>query len=139
MRNLSKQTALCVSVLLSTTPVMAQNQLELILDGHAYGVNSNVTSNLANKTITVTDSEATNCLRPGNLTPLNNAGNFTLLTNNQAIGIVQSRYWVKNKLLFLTSETSNLICNNGIFVDRIFKEGFGEFISPFLIFADGFD
>ena len=116
----------------------AMDNLELILDGHAYTVNSNVNININQQTIFIAESDLFNCLRPDNLPPLNNAS-MTLIANNQDIGIEQFRYFVEGRLLFLTSETSNLICDNGAFVDQIFVQGFESPVSPFLIFGNGFD
>lgn len=103
---------------------MAQNPLELILDGYAYEVFSDVLIDLPNKTFTIADSEATNCLQPIGAIPLNTPGTFTLETNNQDIGIERNRLVVAANLLYLTSETSNLLCDNGVFVDQIFEQSF---------------
>ncbi len=116
----------------------AMGDLELILDGYAYAVNSNVNININQQTIFIAESDLFNCLRPDDLPPLNNAS-MTLIANNQDIGITQFRYYVEGRLLFFTSETSNLICDNGVFVDQIFVQGFERPVSPFLIFGNSFD
>lgn len=116
----------------------AFTDVEVILDGYAYAINSNLSINLGQQTITIPDSDLENCMRTGGLLPLNNAY-FTLLTNNQAIGIDQFKYFVESRLLYLTSETSNVVCDNGIFVDQIFDQGFEQPVSPFLIFSNGFE
>lgn len=117
---------------------LAMDNLELILDGHAYSVNSNVNININQQTIFIAESDLFNCMRPNGLPPLNNAS-MTLIANNQDIGIEQFRYYVEAQLLFLTSETSNLVCDNGVFVDQIFVQGFEQQVSPFLIFGNSFE
>ncbi|MCX7552708.1 hypothetical protein OS175_02355 [Marinicella sp. S1101] len=107
-----------------STNTLAQNPLELILDGYAYEVFSDVLIDLPNKTFTIADSAASNCLQPSGSTPLNTPGNFTLETNNQDIGIERNRLVVAANLLYLTSETSNLLCDDGVFVDQIFVQSF---------------
>ncbi len=101
---------------------LGQNNLIAILDGYAYLVTSDVMINLGQQSINFA-SDIENCLRPDNQPPLNNA-TLTLLTNNQNIGLDQFRYQIEERLLFLTSETSNLVCDNGVFVDQIFTNGF---------------
>jgi len=113
---------------------LAMNDLEVILDGYAYAVNSDVSINLEPQTIVV-DSELENCLRPNGQLPLNNAS-WTLTTNNQEIGIEHFRYAIESRLLFLSSETSNVVCDNGIFIDQIFVHGFE---SADTVFSQGFD
>jgi len=106
-----------------TSASYAMDDLEVILDGYAYTVYSNVTISLNLQFIFIADSDLVNCLRPNGLIPLNNA-DTTLITNNQGIGINKIRYAVESRLLFLTSETSNVVCENGLFVDQIFVQGF---------------
>lgn len=124
MKTLFNRKTCCVIALFSTHSIIAQNQLELILDGYAYQVNSDIVYNINNNTLSIAESDATDCMRPGDLLPLNSAGSMTLLTNSQSIGISRTRYLVEGNLLFLTSETSNLICNNGVFIDQIFVDDF---------------
>ena len=121
-----------------SSDALAMDNLELILDGHAYSVNSNINININQQTIFIAESDLFNCLRPDSLPPLNNAS-MTLIANNQDIGIEQFRYYVEAQLLFLTSETSNLVCDNGVFVDQIFVQGFEQQVSPFLIFGNSFE
>ncbi len=99
------------------------NQVEVILDGYAYAIFSDVSIDLDQNSINITDSEIENCLRGDGTLPLNTA-NLTLKTNSQNIGIANFRYLVDGRLLYLTSETSDLDCDNGIFVDQIFYQGF---------------
>ena len=113
----------------------ALNNLEVVLDGYAYAVNSDVTISLNQQFIFIAQSDLINCLRPDDLIPLNNA-DLTLITNNQGIGLEQFRYAVESRLLFLTSETNDLACDNGLFVDSIFSHGF-EPVD--LIFSGDFD
>lgn len=133
------QLALIGSITTFSIPAMSQNQLELVMDGYAYPIISDVVFNIDNRTITIAESETYNCLQFNQSLPLNSGTNFTLLTNNQSIGISNTKYSVDSNLLFFTSETNNLICDDGIDVDTIFTQGFEKFISPFVIFADGFD
>ena len=115
--------------------VSAFNDIELVLDGYAYAVSSDIAISLGQQTINIPDSDLENCLRPGNLIPLNNA-DLSLITNNQAIGISRFKYFVFGRLVFLTSETSNVVCDNGIFVDQIFVQSFEQ---DNLIFSNGFE
>jgi hypothetical protein len=99
------------------------NNIEVILDGFAYAIFSDISIDLEQKTIMIIDSEIENCLRSTGSLPLNTA-NLTLMTNNQDIGIEQFRYLVDSRLLYLSSETSDIVCDNGVFVDHIFYQGF---------------
>ena len=101
---------------------LALSNLEIVLDGYAYVTSSDVIINLEEQTINV-ESEIENCTRPNNQPPLNNS-NWTLITNNQEIGIEDFHYIIESRLLFLTSETSNVVCDNGLFIDQIFVDGF---------------
>ena len=121
-----------------SSSTVAMESVDLILDGYVYSVNSNVNINTNQLTIFIADTELENCLRPNGLAPLNNS-NMSLIANNQDIGVEQFHYFVASKLLFLTSESSNLVCDNGVFVDQIFVQGFERQVSPFLIFASSFE
>ncbi len=118
-----------------TTASFALNDLEVVLDGYAYVINSDVAINLSQQIIYIAESDLENCLRPNDLIPLNNV-DLTLITNNQGIGINQTRYAVESRLLFLTSESINLVCDNGVFIDQIFVQGFEP---PELIFKNGYE
>ncbi len=98
------------------------NNLEMVLDGYAYALNSDVTIDFDQQLISV-ESELENCLQNNNQAPLTNS-NWTLISNNEVIGIEQFRYHIESQLLFLTSETSNVVCDNGLFIDQIFVHGF---------------
>lgn len=132
--------ALLALAALSSLPLTSHAfvDIEVVLDGYAYTVNSDVAINLGQGTIIIPDSSLENCERPNALIPLNTAY-LTLITNNQDIGIDQFKYSVQSRLMFLTSETSNVVCDNGLFVDQIFGQGFEQPISPFLIFGSGFE
>ncbi len=116
----------------------ASNQLELILDGYAYTVNSDVAINLGQQTVIGVETNSVNCAQANGSMPLNNA-TMTLVTNNQNIGLDRFQYFISDRLLFMTSETSNVVCDNGLFVDTVFAQGFEPAPSPYLIFSSGFE
>jgi|GEM_PF-3954861 len=111
------------SLISFNTASFAMDDLEVILDGYAYQVNSDVIISLPQQFIFIANSEMENCMLPNGLPPSDTAG-LSLITNNQGIGIKRFRYAVESRLLFLTSETSNVVCDNGLFIDQIFFDGF---------------
>ncbi len=123
---------------LLSTPLMAGSALDVILDGYAYEVNSDITFDVDQQIINIDQSNMTNCQRPGGFLPLDDV-NISLQTNSQSIGITNNQYFFAENLYVLTSQTSDVICDNGVYVDDIFVNGFEEPISPFLIFKDGFE
>ena len=93
-----------------------------VLDGYAYQLNSDVTIDLVNHNF-IFDSNMLNCEQPNNDPPLDTAL-FAIITNNQFIGINQFTYSISQERLYFSSETADLICDNGIYVDTFFMDGF---------------
>ncbi len=102
---------------------MAGDVLDVILDGYAYEISSDISFDLQQQIIHIDQSNMTNCLRPGGFLPLDNA-NTSLQTNGQSIGITYNRYFVTDNIYLVTSQTSNVICDNGVYVDDLFVNGF---------------
>lgn len=97
MLSLSKRSLLNSTLLTMALPTAAHNHVKLILDGYAYEVNSNIIYNISNKTICIENSQAANCLRPGNLLTLEQCREYNI--NNQAIGTVNNRFNVDSGIL----------------------------------------
>ncbi|MCB1582433.1 MAG: hypothetical protein R3E90_00865 [Marinicella sp.] len=106
-----------------------------ILDGYAFELYSNVTIDINNHIITI-DSNMQNCEQPNGSPPLED--NLYALHDsnypNQFIGLSQITYNTSSGRLFFTSETSDLFCINGKYVDTIFANDFSD-----LVFANSFD
>lgn len=100
---------------------MAGNVLDVVLDGYAYEVSSDISFDLEQQIIHINQSNMTNCLRPGGFLPLDDV-NTSLQTNGQSIGITFNRYYVTENIYLVTSQTSNVVCDNGVYVDEIFSD-----------------
>lgn len=96
-----------------------------VLDGYAFELFDDVIIDTENNIITI-NSDLTNCLQPNGAAPLETA--FLALYNindaDQFIGLNHISYNTFTGTLYFTSETGNLICDNGVFVDTIFAGGF---------------
>ena len=111
---------LCIGLFaISVNPASA---ITPVLDGYAYQVNSDVTIDLENHNI-IFESNMLNCFQPNNNRPLDTVL-FAIITNNQFIGINHFTYNTNQDRIYFTSETSNLTCENGTFVDTLF---YGDF------------
>ncbi len=125
MSNLNLSKPCLLGLLVCTiTPVMAQT-VTPVLDGYAYQFNSNVVIDFNNQIINF-NSNMLNCLQQNGQPPVDTSV-FALTTNKQVIGLNQMIYNInhlRQGTIYFTSETGDLICNNGIFVDTIYIDGF---------------
>jgi len=97
-------------------------QLILALDKYAYQFDSDVIIDFNNEIIDF-DSNMINCLQPNAQAPLDTSV-FALSTNLQIIGLKKVIYNVEQGVIYFTSETADLVCTNGIFIDLIYNNGF---------------
>ncbi len=125
LKNISRP--LVLGILVSAlTPINTWAQsLSASLDKYAYQLNSNVVIDLNNEIIDF-DSNMVNCLQPNGQVPIDTSV-FGLSTNGQVIGLKKVNYDVDQRVIQFTSETSDLICINGIFIDLIYMNGFDRF------------
>ena len=82
-----------------------------VLDGYAYQLNSNISIDLKNQIISF-DSDMLNCQQPNGDPPLDTV-NFAANTNGQFIGVTQFYYIIAHGNFYFTSETVDLLCDNG--------------------------
>ncbi len=93
-----------------------------VLDGYAYELYGDVAIDTENNVITI-DSNMQNCQQPNGDPPLDTTI-YALYNNSEFIGLSQFVYKTSSDTLFFTSETSNLVCSNGVYVDTIYAGGF---------------
>ena len=133
---LTYQSKAALTVLIASSFMAAKSApVTPVLDGYAYELNSDVVIDTQNNIISI-DSNMVNCLQPNNNPPLENTlyALHDVNSPNQFIGLNQITYNTSSGRLFFTSETSNLLCTNGVYVDTIFADDFSG-----IIFANGFD
>lgn len=92
------------------------------MDNYAYQFNSDVVIDFDNKIINF-NSDMINCLQQNGQPPLDNSV-YALTTNAQIIGLKKMVYNVDQGVIYFTSETADLICTNGVFIDLIYNNGF---------------
>ncbi|MFC3192801.1 hypothetical protein ACFODZ_00980 [Marinicella sediminis] len=93
-----------------------------VIDRYAYLLSSDVTIDLTNKIISFS-SNINNCQQAGG-SPPTDTSEFAVFTNNQFIGLSYFRYDTRKKQLWMISESNDLICENGLFINDIFDNGF---------------
>ena len=118
-----KQVKLAVLAPLSFTliPCVA-GSVTPVLDGYAYELSSDVIIDLEDQIITI-DSNMENCEQPNGDPPIDTSL-YALNNNSEFIGILQFSYNTTTGTMFFTSETGNLVCANGVYVDTLFANGF---------------
>lgn len=96
-----------------------------ILDGYAYELYDDIIIDTLNQIINI-NSNMIGCQRPQGTPPLETS--LLALHNvndlNQYIGLDQIVFNTVSGKLFFTSETSNLTCLNGVYVDTIYLGDF---------------
>ncbi len=110
-----------VCLLVLNLDAKAEN-LIVILDNYAYQPSSDLTLDLSHKIFSM-NSNMIDCHRLWGGPPLD-TNDYALHTNSQFIGLDQFKFNVPQNIVVLKSETGDLICTNGIFVDPIFQSGF---------------
>jgi len=105
--------ALTNSVSYAVTPV---------LDGFAYELNSNITIDTQNHNI-IFDSNMLNCQQLNGDPPLDTQL-FAISTNSQFIGVTSFYYSIDHGNYYFNSETGDILCDNGVYVDTIFSNDF---------------
>jgi len=93
-----------------------------VLDGYAYELSADVIIDINNHVITI-ESNMQNCQQTGGEPPIDTAL-YALFSNNQFIGLQQITYNTMTDTLFFSSETSDLTCDNGVYVDTIYAGDF---------------
>lgn len=93
-----------------------------VLDRHAYQLTSDISIDLVNKIISF-NSNMLNCEQANGSPPLDTA-DFALHSNSQFIGLNNFSYRTKTNQLWMTSETNDVLCTNGQFIDEVFSGDF---------------
>ena len=112
----------CVTAMTLTTHSSQAQNLTPELDQFAYTMTGDVNIFLDSQIITFT-SNMTNCQQANGNPPID-TGPTALVTNAQFIGITAFRYNLKNRKVQFNSETRDLICDNGVFVEVLFTDDF---------------
>ncbi len=102
-------------------PAKAQNPTP-ILDQYAYTLSGDVMIDLTNQNIII-ESDMFNCQQENGDPPIDTTP-FALFANNQFIGLINFRFDTYHNRIYFNSETNDLVCDNGIFVDVLFATGF---------------
>lgn len=118
----TKQAKVIVLALSTITALPAVADITPVLDGYAYELYDDVIIDTENNIITI-DSNLQNCQQPNGDPPLDTTL-YALYSNSEFIGLSQFVYKTSTDTLFFTSETSNLVCSNGVYVDTIYGGGF---------------
>lgn len=93
-----------------------------VLDGYAYELYDDIIIDTNNHIINI-DSNMVNCEQPNGDPPLDTVL-YALYNTSQFIGIRQFTYNTNIQTVFFTSETGNLLCDNGVYVDTIYAGSF---------------
>lgn len=128
MMRLFKHSALLVGLSMSLLTInawmnsaKAQNPTP-ILDQYAYTLSGDVMIDLTNQNIII-ESDMVNCQQENGQPPIDTTA-YALYTNNQFIGLVDFKYDTYHNKINFYSETNDLICDNGVFVDVLFTTSF---------------
>ncbi|WP_223787434.1 hypothetical protein [Marinicella meishanensis] len=93
-----------------------------VLDGHAYQLNGDVMIDFANQIIHF-NSDMTECLQANGQPPLDTL-DWAAATNLQFIGLQRFSFNTSHNNLYLSSETADVLCDNAVYVDTLFANGF---------------
>ena len=105
----------------SLNTAKAQNPTA-ILDQHAYTMTGDMIIDLSSQNIIVF-SNMLNCQQENGDPPIDTQA-YALFTNNQFIGLNRFKYDVDQNTMVFISETNDLVCDNGVFVDVLHVTGF---------------
>lgn len=112
----------CFSIYhMTTSPLLAATTTP-VLDGYAYQLFSDIEIDTSNQIISI-ESNMLNCEQPNGDPPADTEP-YALSTNNQFIGLSRFVYNVDNNHIYFTSETNNIVCDNGVFIEIIFTGSF---------------
>ena len=114
-------TTCLIALSLTTKTTQAQN-LTPHLDQYSYLLNGHVSIDLSNQIVSFA-SNMTNCQQANGNPPLD-TGPTAVFTNGQFIGIKKMRYDIYDRTVGFISETGDLSCDNGVFVEVLFAEDF---------------
>ena len=136
MRNVKPLTPYLVGMglCLSIQPSFASD-ITPVLDGYAYHLNGDINIDLSNRLITF-NTNMGECRQPNGDPPLDTEP-YALATNGQFIGLQAFNYHFSHRNIYFSSETLNLVCPGGWYVDTLFGHGF-DWVTE-LIYANGFD
>jgi hypothetical protein len=93
-----------------------------VLDRYAYLLSSNVSIDLDNKIISFS-SNMSGCQQADG-SPPTDTSDYAVFTNNQFIGLQRMSFNTRTNRLWMISETNDLTCANGLFIDPLFDNGF---------------
>ncbi|MGJ8663052.1 MAG: hypothetical protein ACSHWU_05340 [Marinicella sp.] len=113
----------CISIYhITASPAWANNPTP-ILDGYAYQLFNDIEIDIENQVIIV-NSDMRNCEQPNGEAPLDTEPFALRSSNNQFIGLSHFAYNITHNNIYFTSETNNLLCDNGVYVDTLFYGSF---------------
>jgi hypothetical protein len=120
MMNFTKPAMLVI--ISNVTCAVVAAPLTPVLDGYGYELYEDVIIDTENNIITI-DSNMQNCQQMNGDPPLD-LNLYALFNNNQFIGLKYFNYNTTTDTIFFTSESVDLICDNGVYVDTIYKGTF---------------
>ncbi len=92
------------------------------LDKHSYALTGDAFINLTNKVIIV-QSNMTNCQQANGDLPLD-TNPAAMYTNSQFVGLSEIKYNLFSNIITFNSETNDVVCDNGVFVETLFSTAF---------------
>ena len=122
MNNLNHSRSRSLAFLVSAFAWSAGHAVTPVLDRHAYLLSSNVNIDLENKIISFS-SNISGCQQADGSPPIDTS-DYAVFTNNQFIGLNRFFYNTRSDRLWMISETDDLTCINGVFIDPVFNSGF---------------
>ncbi|TDR20429.1 hypothetical protein C8D91_1401 [Marinicella litoralis] len=122
MNNFKPPKTHLLGLVVCATAINPAQAVTPVLDGYAYIINSTVVIDFDNQIINF-DSNMNNCQQANGQPPIDTSV-IALTSNQEIIGLNSMTYNVKQGVIYFFSETSDIICSNGIYVDTLFEEGF---------------
>ena len=100
----------------------ANSQITPVLDGYAYELYDDITIDTTNKII-ILNTNMSACEQPNMDDPVDTTV-YALDNGTQYIGLSRTTYNIASQRVYFSSETSNLYCTDGVYVDTIYEGDF---------------